>query len=106
MDNVAQDKVPGKDGLLVVGSEYEHNEKEKVGVGSNHIVKVNPGDAIVFYGYDWIETNQQNATDSIMEDGDFPPTGPLMNYRSIHTGLTADKDEKWIATNWFRLDQN
>ena len=103
-NNVAKDKVPGRDGLLVVGSEDFEQEEDW---GKNkHVAQVSPGDAIVFYSYDWIETNQEINTASGDKTGEkIPPTGPFMNFRSIHTGLTVTKDEKWIATNWFRLRQ-
>lgn len=95
MDTVAQDKEPGKDGLQVVGLEYEDED----GMQDNpHIVKIYPGDAIAFYSYDWIETNNEGNEDNTHNSKDSPPpTGPFMNYRSLHTGMTAEK-EKWIAT--------
>lgn len=45
MDNIAIDKSQGKDGLLVVGREYEGIIDDK------HIIRVNQGDAIAFYRY-------------------------------------------------------
>ena len=89
--DVAQDKTPGKDGLLVVGINDEHHEPSK------HVVRVKPGDAIVFYNYDWIDNYSQDSDDEI------PPTGPIMNWRSIHSGMETDQ-EKWIATNWFHFN--
>ncbi len=100
METVAEDKIQGRDGLLVVGSEYEGGEESD----TPHIVKIKPGDALVFYSYDWIETNQNGNTEKELElERGPPPTGPLMNFRALHCGLTASKDEKWIATNWFRF---
>ena len=101
MDTVATDKVPGRDGILIVGVEgandYENHDA--------HVVKVQPGDAIVFYSYDWIETDkgidQREKGDCDSKDLP-PPTGPFMNWRSIHSGQETDR-EKWIATNWFRV---
>ena len=109
MDNYAKDKVKGEDGLLVVGSEYETNEEDDVSTiasgMNNHVVKVNPGDAIVFYSYDWIESYDANDNiDQLVDRDGPPPTGPIMNFRALHTGLTTEKSEKWIATNWFRLE--
>mmetsp|Transcript_24610 Transcript_24610/g.30267 ORF Transcript_24610/g.30267 Transcript_24610/m.30267 type:complete len:411 (-) Transcript_24610:20-1252(-) len=105
--DVAKNKVAGKNGLLIVGSEYDEKiEEEKEGVDFNkHIVRVQPGDALVFYSYDWINSNTLkggNGRSSASKD-ESPPTGPIMNYRSVHSGLTTTKSEKWIATNWFRV---
>lgn len=108
METVAKDKTPGKDGILVVGSEYEF---ENGSIDDNpNVVKVNPGDAIAFYSYDWIETKNKNEVsgdlDSSSNKDQPPPTGPLMNFRSLHKGMTATQGEKWIATNWFRIDDD
>lgn len=88
-DNVAADKIPGQDGLLVVGAEndtrYETND---------NILRINRGDAIVFYNYDWIE--------KMADDPNVPPTGPMLNWRSIHSGMETEK-EKWIGTHWFHV---
>lgn len=48
--NVAQDKTPGKDGLIVVGiNDRDHKP-------SKNFISVKPGDAIAFHTYyDWIE---------------------------------------------------
>ena len=89
--NVAQDKTPGEDGLLLIGV----NDKNHV--PSKNVVRVKPGDAIVFYNYDWIVNHCPDS-----ENGT-PPTGPIINWRSIHSGETA-AEEKWIATNWFNFN--
>lgn len=108
METVGKDKTPGKDGILVVGSEYEFEDGSIY--DNPNIVKVNPGDAIAFYSYDWIETKNNDSNgrlDSSPPNPDqSPPTGPFMNFRSLHTGMTATKKEKWIATNWFRLNDD
>ncbi len=88
--NVAHDKTPGKDGILVVGMHDQNYASGK------NVVRVLPGDAIVFYNYDWIENYRLDSDDEI------PKTGPFINWRSIHSGLTVS-EEKWIATNWFRF---
>ena len=102
MNNVAKDKIKGKDGLLIVGSESDDSLEI-----NSHVIKVNPGDAIVFCNYDWIDSYNRSDSGHLEIDGDSkdmpPPTGPFINFRSIHTGLTTTKDEKWIATNWFSV---
>lgn len=105
MEQIVKEKNPGRDGLQVVGSEYDEMDETQL-ENNPHIVQVNPGDAIAFYNYDWIENNNENEkSDEVSEVVDKespPPTGPFMNYRSLHTGMTAAK-EKWIATNWFAI---
>ena len=81
---------PGRDGIWVVGNEgtggsgiddtISHTYHESK---NPHIVRVEPGDAIVFYNYEYDEEFQ----------------GPLMCWRSLHAGMPA-KQEKWIVTNW------
>ena len=82
--------IPGKDGIWVVGDEYY--EEVRAQNGNNrveeddpqHIVKVQAGDAIVFYNYEYDEEYDD---------------GTLMSWRSLHAGMPA-KYEKWIVTNW------
>lgn len=103
INNVAKDKIKGKDGLLIVGSENDLDDNTSL-ENNSHIIKVNPGDAIVFYNYDWIDSYNRSDLNDLEIDGDIPPpTGPFINFRSIHTGLTTTKDEKWIVTNWFNV---
>jgi hypothetical protein len=93
--NAAHDKIPGKDGLLITNyCPYDSGvpEDNKVQTCTNNILKIEKGDAIVFYNYDWIEN--PNAEE------DMPQTGPIINWRSIHSGMRTT-EEKWIATNWF-----
>ena len=77
----------GADGLLVVGTEgeaaYSISKKSE-----NAIVRIQPGDAIVFYNskFRWKERKA------------------IENYRSMHAGLRVPQ-EKWIATNWLRMKE-
>ena len=93
--DIAKDKQPGRDGLLIISDNDESYEKE---IDSHHIIRVRPGDAVDFFNYDWIVNLEEE------KEGDIPPTGPLMNWRSIHSGLCTT-EEKWIATNWFRMNK-
>lgn len=92
--NAAHDKIPGKDGLLITNSPFGCGvpEDNEVQTCTNNILKIEKGDAIVFYNYDRIEN--PNAEE------DMPQTGPIINWRSIHSGMRTT-EEKWIATNWF-----
>ncbi len=90
--NVAEDKTPGKDGVIIVGANDRIDEESR-----KHVVRVKEGDAIVFYNYDWIENHNTGSANGV------PPTGPLMNWRSAHSGVKTSV-EKWIATNWFRFN--
>mmetsp|Transcript_6121 Transcript_6121/g.11602 ORF Transcript_6121/g.11602 Transcript_6121/m.11602 type:complete len:95 (+) Transcript_6121:1040-1324(+) len=58
----------------------------------NNVLRIEKGDALLFYNYDWIE--------NLDGDEDVPQTGPIINWRSIHSGMRTT-EEKWIATNWF-----
>lgn len=93
--DVIKEKRPGRDGLVIV-SQKDASFEDYSGPGKNHVVRVNRGDAIVFYNYDWIVKLHQGEID------DVPDTGPLINWRSIHSGLHT-QEEKWIATNWFQI---
>jgi hypothetical protein len=80
----AVDKIPGRDGLLIVGTEG----KDGYLIGGNYyqtpnaVCTVQPGDALVFYSQD--------------------PLGEK-DWRSLHAGLQVP-EEKWSATNWFRSE--
>ena len=94
----------GQEGLLVVGTEgeaaYSSSSSSSISSRNNNllgveqqkndnaIVRIQPGDAIVFYNYKF-HWNDQTA---IIEN----------NYRSMHAGLRVPQ-EKWIATNWLRM---
>ena len=77
---MVDDKHPGKNGLLVVGKESELEE-------GPHVVRIQSGDSVVFYNYEFSQELNN----------------PIMNWRSLHAGLTTDR-EKWISTNWFRSE--
>lgn len=92
--DIAKDKYPGRNGLVIISDKDESYEED---MNNRHIVRVRPGDAVAFFNYDWIINFDEEM------HNDVPRTGPLMNWRSIHSGLST-KDEKWIATNWFRIN--
>ena len=104
MDTVAADKIPGRDGVLITGLERMRGIDDDESNG--HVVKIKPGDAVVFYNYDWIETDKEVELEREKENAETldlpPPSGPFMNWRSIHSGQKTNR-EKWIATNWFRV---
>jgi hypothetical protein len=104
MDRVIADKIPGRDGVLIAG--LEDIKGMDIHDSNGHVVKIQPGDAVVFYNYDWIETDNRVELIRQKENVDSrdlpPPSGPLMNWRSIHSGQKTNR-EKWIATNWFRV---
>jgi hypothetical protein len=79
-------KVPGQDGVWIVGDEYESKDKDIID-DNPHVVRVGAGDAVVFYNYEYNEEI----------------SGPIMSWRSLHAGMPASQ-EKWIATNWFSSD--
>jgi hypothetical protein len=81
---MTNNKVPGQHGLWVVGSEKPSLDDDDDS-SSSHIVRVKPGDAIVFYNYERHEEY-----------------GRIMSWKTIHAGMPTDQ-EKWVATNWFRL---
>jgi hypothetical protein len=91
--NVAHDKTPGQDGLLIVSHLQDVMPSgNRFPTSSNNVLRIEKGDAVVFYNYDWIE--------NFNGEDDIPQTGPIINWRSIHSG-TRTTEEKWIATNWF-----
>ena len=75
---------PGEDGILVVGG----RDALRYPDNSPSVVKVKPGDAVVFYSFD---------TTNFDEDGDSEAT---IDWRAIHAGLPASED-KVIATHWY-----
>jgi len=79
-------KTPGNDGVLIVGSELGNIDHSLI-ESSPHVTRVNAGDTVVFYNYEYAEENG----------------APTMAWRSLHTGLPAAK-EKWIATNWIQSE--
>jgi len=69
-------KIPGVHGLVVAGDEQPGMEE------SDNVVRVQAGDAVVFYNYE-----------------NDPRLGKVPSWKSLHSGLKA-MDTKWIATNW------
>jgi 2OG-Fe(II) oxygenase superfamily len=87
-------KKPGRDGLCMAShddgldmpdGDMQTSIDQK---SNNHVVLVQPGDAIVFYNYQ-----------------DHPEHGRIMSWKSLHCGLPATR-EKWIATNWLRANDD
>lgn len=86
------DLQPGRDGLLLTTG-HVGNEKEEESADNNNdsIVRVYPGDAVVFYNYN-------RNKDVIVED---PKDLCDIDWRAIHAALPAS-EEKFIATLWFK----
>lgn len=79
---MTEGKNPGQDGIWIVGNEYKASDEN-----NQHIVRVEAGDAVVFYNY---EFNEESGA-------------PIMAWRSLHAGMPTNH-EKWIATNWIGSD--
>jgi hypothetical protein len=80
---IATTRVPGKDGILLVGTEdaeYYHQSSDEM--DPNSVIKISAGDAIAFYSY--------------------KPNGEK-DWRSLHCSLAVPQ-EKWISTCWFRSE--
>jgi hypothetical protein len=82
-----QDMVPGRDGLMVEGWDEPPDFSAKNQHDDQSVVKVQAGDAILFYNYEY----EPDAK------------APFMAWRSLHAAMSASK-EKWIATNWIDSD--
>lgn len=87
--DLVKDFQPGKNGVLIKGvtGNAPRNSTNTANREENeHIVHVNPGDAIAFYNY--------------LDDG----SGRL-DWRAIHCGLPTTEEEgtKWIANHWYTL---
>jgi hypothetical protein len=107
----AKSKIPGQDGLLVVGKEglewYLNNKSTDLSSHheSTNIEYVQPGDAIVFYNHKFDDNddnhhhhhNDDRQTNSGSDDVEIG----MREWKCIHSGLEIP-EEKWIATNWFR----
>lgn len=78
-DGMAVGKIPGQDGIWIVGDETP----TVAASNNNHTVRIQAGDAVVFYNYEYSSTFDC----------------PVMNWRGLHAGRPA-QSEKWIATNW------
>ncbi|KAL7467390.1 hypothetical protein ACHAXS_007636 [Conticribra weissflogii] len=79
----AKGKMPGRDGILVVGSEgIDEYVSASNAVNPESIVEIQSGDAIAFYNY---KSNGEK------------------DWKSLHSSLVVPR-EKWIATCWFRSE--
>lgn len=87
LDDKRRPLLVGQDGIWLAGKEAEGTKRLK-SARSEHVIKIQPGDAVVFYNYCY-----QQQSNEIIE-----------NRRAEHMGMTTDR-EKWIATNWFRSDR-
>lgn len=74
-----KDFAPGKNGLLVKSRSNRNEQSDE------HTVIVEAGDAVAFYNY----RNDESLR---------------LDWRSLHTGLPTDAEEKWIANHWFRVN--
>ena len=89
--SLTQDKVPGKDGVLVADPSFLRQLEEQTTTTTTiveegpTVVSVSAGDAVVFYNYEYNEELESS----------------IMSWRSLHCGMPAQK-EKWIATNWIQ----
>jgi 2OG-Fe(II) oxygenase superfamily len=112
----------GKDGLLIVGKEgetaYLDDENDSHPIvfdDSAALVRIQAGDAVVFYNYNLLmkDDNTHNITNGISDGHDDPKQtkkGELddagqhnKEWRAVHAALPVPQ-EKWIATNWFRSE--
>lgn len=84
--DIEKTRIPGKDGLLIVGNEdpkhYIHSELSDEEIDSASIAYIEPGDAVLFYNY--------------------RPGEKIQN--SLHGSLPVPC-EKWISTNWIRSEK-
>jgi hypothetical protein len=98
--------VVGKDGLLIVGKEgktaYLDDDEDSILEDSSAIVRIQAGDAVVFYNYNLLMEGT-----NVVSDGHDPEqwgdAGHNKEWRAVHAALAVPQ-EKWIATNWFRSD--
>jgi len=95
---ILKDKVPGRDGVVFVGKEQSPENGNYDTDGTDNgvpspfaVVRVQPGDSVVFYNY------------CVYDEDDDNNSAVLMNWKSLHAALPA-KEEKWIATNWFQME--
>jgi hypothetical protein len=104
-EGMAVDKQPGKDGVLVIGK-MDHKYTNKAERDNRHVVQIEPGDAIVFYNYQWADKEEVRGNLDVHHSKSTTDSGECaltMNWRSLHCGLPASQ-EKWIATKWFVYD--
>lgn len=88
--------VPGKDGLLIAGKEWNCESCSSASVPPGAVVRIQPGDAVAFYNY-------HLGQDQAGEDVVLCPETDVKEWRALHASLATPR-EKWIATNWFRSD--
>ena len=101
--------IPGRHGLWIVGSEVveEEGKLEATEINNNHIIRIQPGDAIVFFNYTTAGGDDgRDAKDDKNVDG-IATAGMVPNWRAEHLGMEVPTQtkEKWIATNWFGYEQ-
>jgi hypothetical protein len=114
-ETMCSGKVPGIDGLLIVGEEWvDHTSTSTTGSKecvvrvpldtlSRNIVRIKAGDAVAFYNNKNNLGGQTSTSTSINAD-DNDETDPK-EWRSLHCGMPVlDDQPKWIATNWFRSE--
>lgn len=90
--------MPGNDGILVAGG-----KEYSTSIDQEHVVRVQAGDALVFYNYDSSSSCSSSSDDSsslenAQEDSD--AYRPPLDWRGIHAALPAT-EQKCIATHWF-----
>ena len=98
--------IPGKDGILIVGSEEKRGSTSTTATEDiddddddhhHNVIQVLPGDAIAFYNY---ECNSSSSSSS-------KPTNKFVykkSWRCLHSALPTKSEEKWIATNWIESE--
>lgn len=96
--NALKGKEPGRDGLCIVGPHdamptcVDDDDDDDLPKSPPRVVRIEPGDAVIFYNYE------------IEQDEEFNRCRRMIRWKSFHCGLPAS-DIKWIATNWFRLEE-
>ena len=82
---MCQDCIPGREGLLLVGNEVESSD---VSSDNKNVIRVQAGDALVFYSY------RLSPDDEALSD-----------WRTLHAGMPSPH-VKMIANHWFHLGDN
>lgn len=80
------DLQPGRDGLLLATGGNEEQDRD-----DDSIVRVRPGDAVVFYNYNGSKDRVADEHKGLCD----------IDWRAIHAALPAT-EEKFIATLWFQ----
>jgi len=107
-EGMATDKIPGRDGVLVIGELDKCCNMNDYDDDNPHVVKIKPGDAIAFYNYQWTSAKEEEGQKTLHRNHNCSTIctnkdSLMINWRSIHSALPASQ-EKWIATNWFAYD--